>query len=108
MAGSKSKTTTLVGTIVEEEVVMSLGELCRAAQLSAERVIELAEEGVIEPVGRDPRSWRFRGTSLRRIRCALRLEADLGVNVAGVALALQLLDEVGELRARLARLEPRE
>ena len=106
MTSTDPKKTTLVGTILEEEVVLSLGELCRASRLSAERVIELAEEGVIEPVGRSPESWRFRGTSLRRIRCAQRLEDDLGVNTAGVALVLDLLEELERLRVRLERFEP--
>lgn len=106
MTSRDPKKTTIVGTILEEEVVMSLGELCRASRLSSERVIELAEEGVIEPVGRSPESWQFRGASLRRIRCAQRLEDDLGVNTAGVALVLDLLDELERLRVRLGRLEP--
>lgn len=97
--------TALVGPILEEEVVLTLAELCRASRLSAERVIELADEGVIEPIGRSPQSWRFRGASLRRIRCAQRLEADLGVNPAGVALVLDLLDELDRLRVRLGRFE---
>jgi chaperone modulatory protein CbpM len=100
------KTTALVGTILEEEVVLSLAELCRASRLSAERVIELADEGIIEPIGRNPASWSFRGANLRRIRCAERLRHDLGVNTAGVALVLELLDELDRLRAHLERLEP--
>jgi len=105
MTREEKMTATLVGTILEEEVVLSLGELCRAAQLSAERVIELANEGIVEPIGRSPEAWRFRGVSLRRIRCAQRLEEDLGVNTAGVALVLDLLDELERLRARLGRFE---
>ena len=105
MTGRDTRKTTLVGTILEEEVVLSLGEVCRASRLSAERVIELAEEGVIEPIGRNPASWRFRGVSLRRIRCAQRLEQDLGLNTAGVALVLDLLEELEELRTRLGRIE---
>jgi chaperone modulatory protein CbpM len=38
------------------------------------------------------------------VRCALRLERDLGVNLAGAALALDLLDELNRLRARQRRL----
>jgi chaperone modulatory protein CbpM len=106
MTSKDTKQTVLVGTILEEEVVLSLGELCRASRLSAERVIELAEEGVVEPIGRRPESWQFRGVSLRRIRCAQRLEDDLGVNTAGVALVLDLLEELEELRTRLGRFEP--
>jgi chaperone modulatory protein CbpM len=99
------KTTTLVGTILEEEVVLSLAEVCRASRLSAERVIEMAEEGIVEPVGRSPESWRFRGASLRRLQCAQRLEEDLGVNTAGIALVLELMDELEQLRERLGRFE---
>lgn len=46
-----------------------------------------------------------RGISVRRVRCAQRLEQDLGVNIAGAALALELLEELERLRARLHRLE---
>ena len=106
MARRDVKTTTLVGTILEEEVVLSLAEVCRASRLPAERVIEMAEEGIIEPVGRTPENWRFRGVSLRRLRCAQRLEEDLGVNTAGIALVLDLMDELERLRTRLGRFEP--
>lgn len=95
----------LTGTILEEEVVLTMAQLCRASRLSEQRVIELAREGVIEPIGTKPESWRFRGVCLRRVRRARRLEEDLGVNTAGIALALDLLDEVERLRARLGRLE---
>ena len=98
-------TATVVGTILEEEVVLSLAEVCRASRLSAERVIEMAEEGIVEPFGRGPESWRFRGASLQRLRCAQRLEEDLGVNSAGIALVLELMDELEQLRERLRRFE---
>ena len=45
-----------------------------------------------------PTEWRFSGAQLRRARIALRLERDLGVNAAGVALALELLEELEQLR----------
>ncbi|MEW8015002.1 MAG: chaperone modulator CbpM [Candidatus Sedimenticola endophacoides] len=95
----------LWGEIFEEEIELSLADLCRACQLPAERVFELVEQGVVEPVGRDPARWRFQGISVRRVRCAQRLEQDLGVNVAGAALAIDMLEELERLRARLRRLE---
>ena len=95
----------LSGKVLEEEVELSLADLCRACQLPAERVFHLVEEGVIEPMGHDPQRWRFQGISVRRVRCAQRLEQDLGVNVAGAALALDLLEELERLRARLRRFE---
>lgn len=94
----------LSGEVLEEDVELTLGELCRACQLPAERLFELVEEGVVEPLGREPARWRFRGVSVHRVRCAMRLERDLGVNLAGAALALDLLEELDALRERLRRL----
>jgi chaperone modulatory protein CbpM len=95
----------LTGEILEEETELTLVQLCRTCNMSAEQVLELVEYGVIEPSGREPTKWRFHGVSIRRVRCAQRLERDLGVNPAGAALALELLDELTELRTRLQRLE---
>lgn len=105
MTSRKTTTRTVVGTILEEEVVLTLDELTEASRLSSERVVELVQEGVIEPDGNTPESWRFRGVELRRVRCARRLERDLGVNAPGIALALDLLEELKVLRERLERLE---
>ena len=94
----------LSGEVLEEEVELTLAELCQACRVPAERVFELVDEGVVEPLGRVPGHWRFRGISVRRVHCALRLERDLGVNIAGAALALDLLEELEAMRARLSRL----
>jgi chaperone modulatory protein CbpM len=93
----------LSGEVLEEDVELTLAEFCRTCRLPAKRVYELVEEGVIDPVGRDPAQWRFRWISVRRVRCAMRLEQDLGVNHAGAALALDLLQEIEALRARVGR-----
>ena len=95
----------LSGEILEQEMGLSLADLCRACQMPAERVLELVEEGVIEPVGHDPARWRFHGVCVRRVRRVQRLEQDLGVNVAGAALVLDLLEELERLRERLRRFE---
>lgn len=90
--------------IVEEEVPLTLAELCQACFASEEHVITWVFEGVLAPVGESPGEWRFTGPSLRRARLALSLTRDLEVNPPGVALALDLLDEIAELQARLQRL----
>ncbi len=91
----------LVGIILDEQAQLTLAELTRACSVHAELIIELVEEGVLAPIGREPQRWRFTGAHMRRARMALRLQRDLGVNLAGAALALQLLDEVEALHARL-------
>lgn len=99
------QTVQITGFILEEQSGLSLDDLCRACAAQAERIIELVNEGVLAPVGAAPDDWRFTGIHLHRARVALRLETDLGVNLAGAALALELLDERDALRERLQRLE---
>ena len=95
----------LCGEVLEEETPMSLAQLCRACGLSEDEVVKLVDEGVIEAEGRQRASWRFRAVSLRRVRITCNLKRQLGVNTPGAALALDLLEEVEELRARLRQLE---
>lgn len=100
-----SNITVLSGMIVEEHTVFTLSELSRACGKPDQWILNLVEEGVIEPVGDDEQHWQFSGHSLRRVRIIKRLESDLGLNMAGAALALELLEEVESLRRRLAALE---
>jgi len=95
----------LTGVIVEEEMELSLAELCRACAVPAESLLGLVDEGILEPSGRGPRQWRFAGHNLQRARTALQLQEDLGVNLAGAALALELMDEIDRLTSRLRILE---
>jgi chaperone modulatory protein CbpM len=93
----------LSGELLDEAVVLTLAQFCRTCRLPAEQVVELVEEGIIEPLGQAPDAWQFTGVSVYRVQCVLRLEHDLGVNRAGAALILDLLDQLDALRARLAR-----
>lgn len=95
----------LSGNILEEQTGLTLADVCRACAVHAEYIIELVEEGVLAPAGREPASWRFTGIHMHRTTVSLRLQRDLGVNLAGVALAFQLLDEVEVLRARIRAME---
>jgi len=98
-------TNPLSGTLLDENVDISLGDLCRACRINIEQIQLLVEEGVIEPRGHAPSEWRFQRVSIRQVRRVVRLEQDLGVNLAGAALAIELLDEIDRLKARLRRFE---
>ena len=73
--------------VVEEDVQMTLAELCQACDADSALVRQLVEHGVIEPQGAQPQAWVFAGASLRRTRVALRLLRDLELNPPGAALA---------------------
>jgi len=91
----------LEGLVLEEEYSISLNRLCRICTVRTEHILELVEEGIIEPTGDTLDQFRFRTDSLKRVQVSCRLQQDLGVNLAGVALALDLLDEIEQLRNRL-------
>jgi chaperone modulatory protein CbpM len=95
----------LNGILLDEQTELSLNELCKACSSSAEWIIELVEEGALEPVGYQQTQWRFSGTSLQKALTAMRLQRDLGINLSGIALALDLLDKIETLEARLCQFE---
>jgi chaperone modulatory protein CbpM len=88
----------LVGMLLDDHLRVSLRELCGMCGVNADLIVEMVSEGIVEPDGDDPHHWRFTGTSIQRIQTAVRLQRDLNVNLAGAALALDLLEELAELR----------
>lgn len=101
-----AKDDALPGVIFEEHTVLNVDELSRLCAVDQTYIIELVEEGVLNVLEIHASEWRFSGTALRRARTALRLQRDLEINLPGVALALELLEEIGELRRSL-RIEQR-
>jgi len=95
----------LTGTLLDDQLYLSLIEISEACAGRTEWVVELVEEGILEPLGEQREKWRFPGESLSRANIAMRLQRDLGMNLAGVALALDLLEEIDALRARLRNQE---
>ncbi len=87
------------------EYSLSLAEISQCCDAKTEEILILIAEGVLTPGGADRRDWRFGSADLGRALSALRLERDLGVNPAGAALAIDLLDEVQRLRERVRLLE---
>ena len=87
--------------LIDERTTFTLAELCRCCAVEAELIEGLVEQGILEPVGRRGHHWCFPASSLRRTRITLHLRRDLGVNLAGAALALDLLERIDELDGRL-------
>jgi chaperone modulatory protein CbpM len=84
---------------------VSLEELCDICGINDEYLKDLIEYDVVTPLGDFEAAWEFDVTHLQRIQQAIRLQRDLEVNLAGVALILDLLDELDDMRARAALLE---
>jgi chaperone modulatory protein CbpM len=89
----------LAGQILEEQSEFSITEFCSICAVDERRIVELVEEGVISTTS--VTQWRFSGDALRRARISLRLQRDLGVNAAGTAVVLDLLEHIESLERRL-------
>jgi chaperone modulatory protein CbpM len=92
----------LVGQVLEDNDVVSLADLCRSCTVRTETVTTLVAEGILDPIGGDVEHWQFTVSSLRRVKTVIHLQRDLGVNLAGAALALELLDQIAELKRGLS------
>ncbi|WP_028317661.1 chaperone modulator CbpM [Desulfobulbus elongatus] len=90
------------GMVLNEEMRCSLADLCSLCGVNAELIHDMIEEGIITPEGPSMREWCFTSVAVKRVQVAMRLQRDLRVNLPGCALALDLLDELEELR-RLSR-----
>lgn len=93
---------------------LSLTDLCRISGCSADWIIELVQEGILEPESTGHRgggavsegsSWTFESSSITLVHKVRRLQADLRLNLPGAALVLSLVDENTQLRRQVEQLE---
>jgi chaperone modulatory protein CbpM len=86
-------------TVIDESTWCSLSEACRLCKVEDKLIKEMVQEGLICPAGSSSRDWHFGAQELKRIQITVRLQRDLGVNLPGAALALDLLEELEHLRS---------
>jgi chaperone modulatory protein CbpM len=88
---------TLSGQVLDQNDVVTLADLCRSCTVETETITTLVAEGILDPLGGKVEQWQFTVASLRRVKTVIHLQRDLGVNLAGAALALDLLERIAEL-----------
>jgi chaperone modulatory protein CbpM len=98
---SPTQITYIEGSIIENEVHMTIVELSQAVRTPQDLIMSWVAEGVLSPQGSSPQDWRFSGDSLSRAKTAAHLMYDLELTTPGVALALDLLDQITQLRNQL-------
>ena len=86
-------------------VQLDMERFCEEAGIPATYVIEIVEHGIIEPQGRTPDVWRFDDYELAIAQRATKLHNDLEMEWEGVALSLDQIEEVQQLRAENQRLK---
>ena len=81
--------------------ILTMTEFCQATQLAREDIHELVNIGIIETLASD----QFDSDQVLRCIKARRLQQDLDLNLQGVALVLDLLDQNRHLQRRLHHFE---
>jgi len=98
---SERQSESVSGIVLGERETLTLESLAGLCTVETDWVVELVEYGALEPLDPTRRQWEFSAVVLKRVRTAARLRRDLELGSAGIALALDLLDEIEALRARL-------
>lgn len=92
----------IVNGPLRTEMRLTADELAAAAGISPTMLARLVGLGLIGPVAEG--STEFTAASARRLRRMLRLRRDLGVNLTGAAILVDLLERLERLEAELRHL----
>lgn len=100
--------------------LVTLRELCEISGAPADFVVEMVEFGILEPAAGDRAPgdrapddraaddrtrWEFGDPAVRRSRRAVNLMRDFGINMEGLSLVLDLLEELDTSRHHVRALE---
>ena len=88
---------------MDDGVLLRAADIARACGESEAWVLELVRASILRTSGDEQAQMLFAGQALFVARRVRRLQRDLGVNLEGAALALDLLERIDRLEARLRR-----
>jgi chaperone modulatory protein CbpM len=97
-----SKSEILVIDSQHEHVLFTLEEVCERCGTHTQMIVEMVEYGIVEPIEQPLLDdWYFNSQALVRLQRAQRLMNGLKLNLSGVALSLELLDEIDGLQQHI-------
>jgi len=79
-------------------IEMSLDEFILASDLPDDTLRRMIEAGILDPRADTAGKWHFELQMVFTARRALRLHQELEIDWSGIALAIELLDELEQLR----------
>ncbi len=95
----KQKEPVYEGILQDPTITYTITEIQTICVIDQKMLEEMISHGILEPSqGETEESWVFEYSALIRTQKALRLHQDLSINWPGIALALELMDELEELR----------
>lgn len=86
---------------------LTLEELAGRAGVHPELVEKFVSYGLLEPLAEAGGARLFAPSAVERLRAIVRLRRDLGVNLAGIAVILEMRERIEALREEIERLRKR-
>lgn len=90
---------------IDDDAVLSYGELVAAAGVPEQVVREMVSYGVLTPHGADTTSWTFTMHALVVVRKAQRLQHDFELDTHAVTVVLRYLERIEALEAQVRSLQ---
>ena len=85
----------LEAELVEDSTfTLDFAMLCTRLHCGAGEALDLVHYGVLHPRGQSPQHWRFSSLDVYRAQLSRRLVRDLELDLAGAALAVELLERL--------------
>lgn len=91
------------GQTSENWFCLSLADVTHSFGVSSQVILEIINEGIVDSVQNEEGELIFSNDSLVRIKKVLQFKEDLGINIAGSALVLELLQEIEHLNFLLSK-----
>lgn len=87
----------LIGVLIEDSETISYTEVCHKYNIPKELLTEMMEYGLFSNQSAQIEQLKLNPKELKRIESAFRLHRDLGINLPGVVLAIELLEKIEHL-----------
>jgi chaperone modulatory protein CbpM len=90
-----------LGVLIEDDASITYVEICHKYNISEDLLNDMVEHGLLPAQTNQNHQASLDQSALRRMETAFRLHRDLDINLPGVALALDLLEEMKAIRSEL-------
>jgi chaperone modulatory protein CbpM len=89
----------------EETLTFTLAEFSEQYDVQEKMLFEMLEHSLIEPQELTAEGLYIDVRALRRMQSAVRLQRDLDINLPGIALVLELVEQLEHVRGELEILQ---
>lgn len=86
---------------MKKYILYTAKAICKKYEISNTVLSDMVSWTIANPSGCDADKWLFSQGDYDRIACALRFNKDLDINIPGAAMAIDLLDELGQIKHTL-------